>query len=137
MQEEEEQRDADAAEHGEQIVRARHIHPRRHIDRAHSSPTDLAQEIPSLRKVAGEKQREQQANEFHWLQRSQVDFGVAARGTRAKDDQRDRDPQGAGQWQITEAGARQSSDVDCGDERETEQACGGQLSVPDEQRRIA
>ena len=137
LQEEEGERDADAAEDGQHVVRTRHVEPGRHVKRAHRSSADLTQQIPAPREVPGQKQREQQADELHRLQRSEIDFRIAAGGPGAEHDQRRRQRQRTHQWQIAEAGAGQPPEVDRGDERKTQHAGGRQLRVPDEERRIA
>ena len=62
----------------------------------------MPERVPVLREIAGQKQHDQNANEFDRLEEEQVHLGVAPSRPAAKDAQRDGQQQGRYERHVTE-----------------------------------
>ena len=102
LKEEEHQGRADADEDGKNVFDARQVDPRRQPDIANASLRTLPQQLPSTREVSGEEQREEQADGFNRLDRSEIDLRRAAAGPAAEENQERGQRQRRHQWQVAE-----------------------------------
>src|SRR6185312_6154185 len=146
LQIKEQQRDADADQHRQGVLKPRHLHARNDLRENRVLLTQLAQQRPVLREVSGEEEYQQDLDGLHGLQRPQVDACVAARRTAPGHDQRDRQHDRAQQRHEAVARRRripidqtrrqhhQTSGRDTFRERNENQRVPQRIAQPDHQR---
>jgi hypothetical protein len=88
LEEEEDKGRGDSNQYGEDIIEPRQVEPARHPIITNGAGLDLAEQLPSARKVPRQEQREKQPDSLDRLNRPEIHFDPAASRAVSKQEQR-------------------------------------------------
>jgi len=137
LKKKEHERQANADDNRQRVLAAGQIHPVGQPDFSNHLAAKLPQQLPSAREIAGQKEREQQADRFDWLNRTEIDLGRAAPGSGTKQNQQDRQRERGGEREIAELNECRRTEIEERQACHQEESKGDAFGEPHKQQAVS